>query len=332
MVVEQDKGKVVPGYLLWFCDPVTFGDIPEGSSRKRKDQHIIIQLEKELEKAKATIARQEVQVQEEEITKVVHYQKGDLKRQKEKSEKERSHWMCLHDQLNAQLEEHKRKISHCVDIEEGQRQMIIERKILLHQLEATEEREALLRNNLGDHQHRRMNDPKVAEQAWAIVPHLPKVLLNLLVSFWWLVCGKLTEQSYFTKSKVIASMTSNTETTVNPVDTSVDSTTRDSATVEVNWTLRHANGQEPPTSIPGFPKITSIRSSSSQVQISGPFFPPGPLEAHPQGMPHRNNPTIAIAAPIYTLSQPTMMQRAAQEKQFTVHPKQYYTPGIAFGA
>ncbi|KAH0652520.1 hypothetical protein KY289_030198 [Solanum tuberosum] len=29
MVVEQDKGKVVHGYLLWFRDPVIFGDIPE---------------------------------------------------------------------------------------------------------------------------------------------------------------------------------------------------------------------------------------------------------------------------------------------------------------
>ncbi|KAH0773632.1 hypothetical protein KY290_010769 [Solanum tuberosum] len=41
MVVEQDKGKVVRGYLSWFRDPVTFGDTPEGSSRKRKDQHTI---------------------------------------------------------------------------------------------------------------------------------------------------------------------------------------------------------------------------------------------------------------------------------------------------
>ncbi|KAH0717188.1 hypothetical protein KY285_013219 [Solanum tuberosum] len=91
----------------------------------------------------------------------------------------------------------------------GQRQMIIERATLRHQLEAAEEREVLLRNNLGDHQdwlnncyenmgrarrqvhylaeqtsyviknHRRMNDLEVAEQARAIVPHLPKVLLNL---------------------------------------------------------------------------------------------------------------------------------------------------------
>ncbi|KAH0679216.1 hypothetical protein KY284_020301 [Solanum tuberosum] len=36
MVVEQDKGKVVLGYLSWFHDPVTFGDTLEGSSRKRK--------------------------------------------------------------------------------------------------------------------------------------------------------------------------------------------------------------------------------------------------------------------------------------------------------
>ncbi|KAH0735278.1 hypothetical protein KY285_010985 [Solanum tuberosum] len=106
----------------------------------------------------------------------------------------------------------------------------------------------------------------------------------ILVSLQWLVCGKLAEHPYFTRSKVRASMTSNTETVVNPVDTPVDSTTRESATVEENRTLRHvmaqlwqawANGQEPLTSIPGFPEITSIRSSSSQVPISDPFFPPG---------------------------------------------------------
>ena len=168
MVVEKDKGKVVPGYLSWFRDPMTFGDTPEGSSRKRRDQHIIRQLKKDLEKAKATIARQEVHVQrgknhklelqdvegelkhaegrlarlEEELDnrihlarqikreqnfeisrlkrdlvaseEVVHYQKGELKRHKEKFEKERSCWMH-------QLEECKRKISHYVDIREGQR-------------------------------------------------------------------------------------------------------------------------------------------------------------------------------------------------------------------
>ncbi|KAH0698052.1 hypothetical protein KY290_013757 [Solanum tuberosum] len=194
MVVEQDKEKVVPGYLSWFRDPVTFGDIPEGSNRKRNDQHIIRQLEKELEKAKVISARQEIQVQRErnhqlelqdikreqsfEISQlkrdlvaseeVLNYQKGELKRQEEKFEQERSCWMRLHDQINAQLEEHKRKISHCVDIEKGQRQMIIERATLRHQLEAAEEQEALLRNNL-----------EVAEQARAIVPHLLKVLLNL---------------------------------------------------------------------------------------------------------------------------------------------------------
>ncbi|KAH0672827.1 hypothetical protein KY290_025054 [Solanum tuberosum] len=87
--------------------------------------------------------------------------------------------------------------------------MIIERASLLHQLEAAEEQEALLRNNLCDHQvwlnnshenigrarlqahqlakqtsyvikyHRSRNDPEVAKQARAIVPHMSKVLLNL---------------------------------------------------------------------------------------------------------------------------------------------------------
>ncbi|KAH0664864.1 hypothetical protein KY285_026070 [Solanum tuberosum] len=112
-------------------------------------------------------------------------------------------------------------------------------------------------------------------------------------------------------------MTRNTETVVNPVDTPVDSTIRESATVEENRTLRHvmaqlwqawANGQEPPTFIPGFHEITSPESD--------PFFPPGygpfdncgagPSTTRPQGMPFRNNPTVATATPVYTLQQPTV--------------------------
>ncbi|KAH0642640.1 hypothetical protein KY290_034240 [Solanum tuberosum] len=184
MVVEQDKGKVVSRYLLWFRDPVTFGDIPERSNRERKDQHIIRQLEKELEKAKGTTARQEVQRDLVASEEVVHYQNGELKRHEEKFEKERSCWMRLHDQLNAPLKEHKRKIRHCVDIKEGQRQMIIERATLHHQLEAAEEArhqvyQLVEQTSYVIKNHRRMNNPEVAEQARAIVPHLPKVLLNL---------------------------------------------------------------------------------------------------------------------------------------------------------
>ena len=80
MVVEKDKGKVVPGYLSWFRDPMTFGDTPEGSRRKRRDQHIIRQLKKELEKDKATIARQEVQVQRGKNDKLeLQDMEGELK-------------------------------------------------------------------------------------------------------------------------------------------------------------------------------------------------------------------------------------------------------------
>ena len=68
MVVEKDKGKVVPRYLSWFRDPIIFGDTPEGSNRKTRDQHIIRHLKKKLEKAKSTIARQEIQVQRGKIT------------------------------------------------------------------------------------------------------------------------------------------------------------------------------------------------------------------------------------------------------------------------
>ncbi|KAG5632766.1 hypothetical protein H5410_004483 [Solanum commersonii] len=59
---------------------VTFGDTPEESSRKRKDKHTIRQLDKELEKAKVTIARQEVQVQIGRIHQLeLQDVKGELK-------------------------------------------------------------------------------------------------------------------------------------------------------------------------------------------------------------------------------------------------------------
>ncbi|KAH0698835.1 hypothetical protein KY284_013050 [Solanum tuberosum] len=109
-------------------------------------------------------------------------------------------------------------------------------------------------------------------------------------------------------------MTTNTETVVNPVDTLVDSTTRESATVEENRILRHvmaqlwqawANGQEPPTSILDFPEITRY----------GPFDNCGARSSttRPQGMPFRNNPIVMTAASVYTLPKPTVTQRAAQE-------------------
>ena len=80
MVVEKDKRKVVHGYLSWFRDPMTFGETPEGSRRKRRDQHIIRHLKKELEKAKATIARQEVKVQRGKNNKLeLHDMEGELK-------------------------------------------------------------------------------------------------------------------------------------------------------------------------------------------------------------------------------------------------------------
>ena len=58
----------------------------------------------------------------------------------------------------------------------------------------------------------------------------------------------------------------------------------------------------------------------------------GPSTTRPQGMPFRNTPTVTTAAPVYTLPQPTVTQRAAQEGQFTTHPEQYYTPVIEIEA
>jgi len=47
-------------------------------------------------------------------------------------------------------------------------------------------------------------------------------------------------------------------------------------------------------------------------------------------MPFRDNPTVTTVAPVCTLPQPTVKQRAAQEGQLTTHLEQYYTPGVAF--
>ena len=105
-----------------------------------------------------------------------------------------------------QLENIKEKLVIVSILKKGQRQMIIEREILRHQLETVVEREDLFKNNLGDHQawlnnfhqnmgrqvhqlvektfyviksHHCMNDQEMAAQARAIVLHLLKVLLNL---------------------------------------------------------------------------------------------------------------------------------------------------------
>ena len=68
-------------------------------------------------------------------------------------------------------------------------------------------------------------------------------IVKPLISFWWFLCGKLAEYSYFTAAKVRALMTTNTETMVNPVDIPIKSLTRELATIEENQTLRHVMAQ-----------------------------------------------------------------------------------------
>ncbi|KAH0673000.1 hypothetical protein KY290_025282 [Solanum tuberosum] len=66
------------------------------------------------------------------------------------------------------------------------------------------------------------------------------------------------------------------------------------------------------------------RPRTTNVPISDPFFPTryGPFHNYgavpsttlPHGMPFRINPIITTTAPVYTLQQPTVTQRAAQER------------------
>ena len=53
---------MVPGYLSWFCDLITFGETPEGSRKKKRSTYYKT-FDKRVGEGKATIARQEVQVQ-----------------------------------------------------------------------------------------------------------------------------------------------------------------------------------------------------------------------------------------------------------------------------
>ncbi|KAG5591853.1 hypothetical protein H5410_042367 [Solanum commersonii] len=107
-------------------------------------------------------------------------------------------------------------------------------------------------------------------------------------------------------------MTTNIEIVVKPVDTPVDSTTRELNTVEENWILRHvmtqlwqawANGQEPLTFIPGFLRSLDPISDLLFPPRYGPFdnYGAGPSTTHAHGMPFRNNPTVTTAAPEYKL-------------------------------
>ncbi|KAH0672914.1 hypothetical protein KY290_025195 [Solanum tuberosum] len=62
MVVDQDKGRVVPVYLSWFRDPITFGDVLEGSNRKKKRPAHHKTVGKRVGKGQSRHVRQEVQV------------------------------------------------------------------------------------------------------------------------------------------------------------------------------------------------------------------------------------------------------------------------------
>lgn len=43
-----------------------------------------------------------------------------------------------------------------------------------------------------------------------------------------------------------------------------------------------------------------------------------------------NNPIVTIYEPVYTRPQQTLIHRETQVEQFTSHPEQYFTQGIAF--
>ncbi|KAG5591852.1 hypothetical protein H5410_042366 [Solanum commersonii] len=168
MVVEQDKGK------SGACVPI--GDPAE----KKKDQHIIRQLKKELEKAKATIARQEVQVQKGRNHQL-ELQDGEGKLKHTDGKLAR-----LEEELESRIHFSRQiKKEHNFEISQLKRDLVASEEVWLNNCHKNMGRVRCQVHQLAEQtsyvikNHRHMNDPEVAKQERAIVPHLPKVLLNL---------------------------------------------------------------------------------------------------------------------------------------------------------
>nr|XP_016438747.1 PREDICTED: uncharacterized protein LOC107764655 [Nicotiana tabacum] len=98
-----------------------------------------------------------------------------------------------------------------------------------------------------------------------------------------------------------------------------------------------ANGQGPPFSIHGFLEFTSISTTAIPVLLSDQSYSrgislypnctttTGTSIAHSQSVPLTTNQTTTIVMPVFTIPQPTLVQKKTHESQFATQQKQYHS-------
>nr|XP_033511858.1 uncharacterized protein LOC117276646 [Nicotiana tomentosiformis] len=99
-----------------------------------------------------------------------------------------------------------------------------------------------------------------------------------------------------------------------------------------------ANGQGPPFSIHGFPEFTSISTTTIPVSLPDQSYPPGfslypncmttteTSVARSQSVPLTTNQTTTNVIPVFTIPQPTVVQKKTHESQFATQQEQYHSP------
>nr|XP_016459851.1 PREDICTED: uncharacterized protein LOC107783401 [Nicotiana tabacum] len=98
-----------------------------------------------------------------------------------------------------------------------------------------------------------------------------------------------------------------------------------------------ANGQRPPLSY-DFSKFTPISTTTTPISLSDRSYPfgfslypnctttAGTSVARSQSVPLTTNQTITAVMPVFTIPQPTVVQKKSHESQFATHQEQYHSP------
>ncbi|XP_075075635.1 uncharacterized protein LOC107810637 [Nicotiana tabacum] len=142
-------------------------------------------------------------------------------------------------------------------------------------------------------------------------------------------------------------MTTDIKAVTNAQETQGQMIQQESTMVEENRLLKQkmtkmcqawANGQGPPFSSPGFPKFTSISTTTIPVSLSDQSCSPG-FSPYPncmtetrtsiscsQSLSFTANQTTSTIMPVFTIPQPTVVQRKTHESQFSTQQAQHHSP------
>ncbi|XP_070026370.1 uncharacterized protein [Nicotiana sylvestris] len=141
-------------------------------------------------------------------------------------------------------------------------------------------------------------------------------------------------------------LTTDIEAVASSQETQGQKVQQDSTVVEENRILKQqmtemcqawANGQRPPFSIHDFSEFTPISTTSIPISLSDQSYPPrfspypncattvGTSVACSQSLPLTTNQTTTNVMPVFTIPQPTVVQRKSHESQFSTQQEQYHS-------